>query len=159
MGSIPGSGRSPGEGNGNPPHYSCLENPIDRGAWRAAVHGVVKSRTQHAHTRAHTHTHTHHLSQEAFLNPLGALPCVPIGPCGCYQRIWDTLERAAHPAFRASEGNKQLKNQIRRQKCQNHSIWFVKRKSKVQLSKKAHVERANVRLSILTDVTREFNDR
>ena len=32
---IPGSGRSPGEGNGNPPHYSCLENPMDRGAWQA----------------------------------------------------------------------------------------------------------------------------
>ena len=39
MGSIPGSGRYPGEGNGNPLQYSCLENPTDRGAWRAAVHG------------------------------------------------------------------------------------------------------------------------
>ena len=39
-GSIPGSGRSPGEGNGNPLQYSCLENPMDRGAWQAAVHGV-----------------------------------------------------------------------------------------------------------------------
>ena len=36
---IPGSGRSPGEGNGNPLQYSCLENPMDRGAWWAAVHG------------------------------------------------------------------------------------------------------------------------
>ena len=42
---IPGSGRSPGEGNGNPLLYSCLENPIDRGAWWAKVHGVTKSRT------------------------------------------------------------------------------------------------------------------
>ena len=42
-GSIPqGSGRSPGEGNGNPLQYSCLENPMDRGAWRATVHGVTK---------------------------------------------------------------------------------------------------------------------
>ena len=39
----PGLGRSPGEGNGNPLQYSCLENPMDRGAWRAAVYGVVKS--------------------------------------------------------------------------------------------------------------------
>ena len=39
-GSIPGSGRSPGERNGNPLQYSCLENPTDRGAWRAIVHGV-----------------------------------------------------------------------------------------------------------------------
>ena len=42
LGSISGSGRSPGEGNGNPLQYSSLENPIDRGAWRATVHGVTK---------------------------------------------------------------------------------------------------------------------
>ena len=42
-GSIPGSGRSPGEGNGNPLQYSCLENPMDGGAWWASVHGVAKS--------------------------------------------------------------------------------------------------------------------
>ena len=41
-GSIPGSGRSPGEGNGNPLQYSCLENPTDGGAWWATVHGVAK---------------------------------------------------------------------------------------------------------------------
>ena len=41
LGSIPGSGRSPGEGNDNPLQYSCLENPMDRGAWQATVHGVV----------------------------------------------------------------------------------------------------------------------
>ena len=46
LGSIPGSGRSPGEGNGNPLQYSCLENPMDGGAWWATVHGVAKSRTQ-----------------------------------------------------------------------------------------------------------------
>ena len=43
---IPGSGRSPGEGRGNSLQYSCLENPMDRGAWQAAVHRVAKSRTQ-----------------------------------------------------------------------------------------------------------------
>ena len=43
LGSIPGSGRSPGEGNGNPLQYSCLENPMDGGAWWATVHGVTKS--------------------------------------------------------------------------------------------------------------------
>ena len=42
-GSIPGLGRSPGEGNGNPLQYSCLGNPMDRGAWWATVHGVAKS--------------------------------------------------------------------------------------------------------------------
>ena len=46
LGSIPGSGRSPGEGNGNPLQYSCLENPMDRGAWWATVHGVAKSQTR-----------------------------------------------------------------------------------------------------------------
>ena len=46
MGSIPGSGRSPGGGHGNPLQYSCLENPMDRGAWRATVHGVAKSQTR-----------------------------------------------------------------------------------------------------------------
>ena len=44
-GSIPGSGRSPGEGNGNLLQFSCLENPMDRGAWWAIVHGVTKSLT------------------------------------------------------------------------------------------------------------------
>ena len=42
---IPRSGRSPGEGNGNPLQHSCLENPMDRGAWQATVHGVTESDT------------------------------------------------------------------------------------------------------------------
>ena len=46
MGSIPELGKSPGERNGNLLQYSCLENPMDRGAWWATVHGVAKSRTQ-----------------------------------------------------------------------------------------------------------------
>ena len=45
-GLIPGSGRSPGEGNGNPLQYPCLENLMDRGAWWAAVHGVAKSQAR-----------------------------------------------------------------------------------------------------------------
>ena len=44
--SIPGSGRSPGTGNGNPLQYSCMENPMDRGAWWATVHGVSKNWTR-----------------------------------------------------------------------------------------------------------------
>ena len=56
-GSVPGSGRSPGGGNGSPLQYSCLGNPMDRGAWRAAVHRVVKSQVQlSVHTQTHTHT-------------------------------------------------------------------------------------------------------
>ena len=46
LGSIPGLGRSSGEGNGNPFQYSCLENPMEGGAWGATVHGVSKSQTQ-----------------------------------------------------------------------------------------------------------------
>ena len=46
LGSIPGLGKSPGEGNGNPLQYSCLENPTDRGVWQATYHGVAKSWTQ-----------------------------------------------------------------------------------------------------------------
>ena len=44
LGLIPGSGRSPGEGNGNPLQYSCLGNPKDRGAWQVTVHGVMRVR-------------------------------------------------------------------------------------------------------------------
>ena len=46
MGLIPWLGRSPGEGNGNPLQYSCLENSMERGAWQAAAHGVAKGQTQ-----------------------------------------------------------------------------------------------------------------
>ena len=46
LGSIPGSGRSPGEGNGSSLQYSCLGNLMDRGTWQATVHGVAKSQTQ-----------------------------------------------------------------------------------------------------------------
>ena len=62
-GLIPGSGRSPGGGHGNPLQYSFLENPMDGGAWQATGHRVAKSQTRlkrvgmHAHTHTHTHTH------------------------------------------------------------------------------------------------------
>ena len=46
LGSIPGLGRSSGEGNGSPLQYSCLENPMDGGAWKALVHGVAEGRTR-----------------------------------------------------------------------------------------------------------------
>ena len=57
--SIPGSGRSPGEGNGYPLQHSCLGNTMDRGAWQVTVHGVVKSWTRLSNSHTHTHTHTH----------------------------------------------------------------------------------------------------
>ena len=62
VGLIPGSGRSLGEGNGNPLQYSCLDNAMDKGAWWTVVHGSCKSWTWLSamcmHTRAHTHTYT-----------------------------------------------------------------------------------------------------
>ena len=66
-GSIPGLGRSPGEGNGNPLQYSCLENPMDRGAWQAIVHGVTKS---WARLSAHRQDEVLHIS----------VPSLPLGP-------------------------------------------------------------------------------
>ena len=54
MGSIPGMGKSPREGNGNPVQYSCLENSMDRGAWWATVHGVAKSWIQLKRPSMHT---------------------------------------------------------------------------------------------------------
>ena len=53
---IPGSEISPGRGNGNLLQCSCLENPMDRGTWRATFHGVAKSRTQLSNSNTHTHT-------------------------------------------------------------------------------------------------------
>ena len=52
-GLIPGLGRSPGEGHGNLLQYSCPENPMDRGAWQAIVHGIAKSQIQLKHLRKH----------------------------------------------------------------------------------------------------------
>ena len=64
-GSVPGLGRSPGEGNSSPYQYSCLENSMDRGAWPAIFHEVAKSQTQlnNLYTHTHTHTHTHSRDQ------------------------------------------------------------------------------------------------
>ena len=55
-GSIPGLGRSLGGGHGSPLQYSCLENPMDRGAWRAAVHRVTKSQTRLLRLSTHRHS-------------------------------------------------------------------------------------------------------
>ena len=61
MGSIPGLGRSPRRGNGNPLQYSCLENPMDRGAWRATVHGGARE----SEMTEQMSTNTHRISREA----------------------------------------------------------------------------------------------
>ena len=58
VGSSPGLGRFPGGGNGHPLQYSCLENPMDRGAWHLQSMGLQRVRHSCVHMRAHTHKHT-----------------------------------------------------------------------------------------------------
>ena len=69
MGSVPGLGRSPGEGNSNLIQYSCLENPMDRGAWQATVHRVTKIWTQLS-VYAILHIHLHIYNFTYFINSL-----------------------------------------------------------------------------------------
>ena len=75
MGLIPGSGRSIGEGNGNPLQHSFLGNPMERGAWRATLYRVAKSWTQLKRLSAHTHTHTQHTKMKMCLIPEPCFHC------------------------------------------------------------------------------------
>ena len=70
LGSVPGLGRFPGQGNGYPLQYSCLKNSIDWGAWWATVHGVAELDTTEQIAHTHTHTHTHRLGN---LEPVWAV--------------------------------------------------------------------------------------
>ena len=72
LGSIPGSGRSPGGGHGNPLQYSCLENPMDRGAWWAIVHKIAQNRTRLRQFSVHACRHT--LQGEERLLQMASLP-------------------------------------------------------------------------------------
>ena len=72
--SIPGLGRPPGVGNGNPFQYYCLENPMDRGPWWATVHEVAKSdMTKWLSMHAHTHAHTHRVDLQCYMLVSGVL--------------------------------------------------------------------------------------
>ena len=83
-GSVPGSGRSPGEWSGNPLQYSCLENPMDRGTWQATVYKVTKSQTRLKWLSLHTRTQTH-LGFKHELTGLGILK-----PTNCRWNLNDT---------------------------------------------------------------------
>ena len=78
LGSISGWGPSPGEGNGNPLQYSCLENPMDEGAWQATVHGVAKSRTRLSEFTLHDmYTWTHIRVCDSVCRSAGPALCEP----------------------------------------------------------------------------------
>ena len=87
LGSIPGSGRSPGEGNGNTLQYSCLENPTDQGAWWATVHGVAKSRTR---LSDFTSLHFRHIMTPPHLSSPDTL-CMWKGTKGCERTSFQRL--------------------------------------------------------------------
>ena len=93
LGLVPGLGRSPGEGNGNPLQYFCLENPMDRGTWWATVHGVTKGQTQLKWLSTHEYTkqtHRRRISSNGICRVRVGLSVqersaevLPGTPCGC----------------------------------------------------------------------------
>ena len=121
--SIPGLGRSPGEGNGNPPQYSCLENPMDRGGWRATVRRVIKqsvTRLSNSATTAAVHGAESallwaFLSTGAFLSTCSSLlrahrgpPCccpkaTSLEPGSCHSCTASCSPRASVPVFSTSQ--------------------------------------------------------
>ena len=99
-GSIPGLGRSPGGENGHPLQYSCLENPMDGGAWWATVHGVTESRTQHKQLRMHAHTMEENHCREETQGMLARVR----GQAGRWkvEQIRAQTQRKGEPAMRPS---------------------------------------------------------
>ena len=90
-GSIPGSGRAPGGGNGNPLQYSCLKNPVDRGAWQATVQSRKESdSTENTHTPKHTH------ADKDPGHPPKMLALIRMGE-GCYLHFHGRLDAALIP--------------------------------------------------------------
>ena len=84
LGLIPGSGRSPGGGHGNPLQYSCWENSMDRGAWGLTVHKVAK-RLSNSYTHTHTHTHTIRLYQPSEFMSKSKAHALPL-----FQNAWSS---------------------------------------------------------------------
>ena len=84
LGSIPGLGRSPGGGNGNPLQYSCLENPMNRRAWRAPVHKVTKSQTRLKQLSMHTYILSQFLFKLGWYFLRGEAVCMDL-KLACFQ--------------------------------------------------------------------------
>ena len=95
VGKIPGWGRSPGGGQGNPFRYSCLENPMDRGAWRGTVHRVTKSRTQLKWLSRHAQQENN-LGEQELRKPLppgnqSSLTSIQKSSCSLWKSFWKLL--------------------------------------------------------------------
>ena len=101
LGSIPGSGITPAEGNGNPLQYSCPENSMNKGAWRATVHGVVNNQTWLSHSHFHFHVHQVSDAIQPAHPPLPLLSCPQFFPTsGSFQMSW--LFTSSGPSIGAS---------------------------------------------------------
>ena len=101
-GSIPGSGRSPGEENNNPLQYSCLENPMDRGAWQATVHGVAKT----GHHLATKPPPFYLISQGPLVSVWELLQARPRGGGGLHREHAGEIQHSSYtvPQFRRLRG-------------------------------------------------------
>ena len=124
MGSVPKSGGSPGEGHGNPLQYSCLENSMDRRAWRATVHGVAKNRIW---LSAHAHTHTqsqlrHFTSVHQLTYPNAMLP----GTSWYQSTKTPVLPRKEKRHWLMERGEKKPKKEIKDWQSQNCYCWIFK---------------------------------
>ena len=107
LGLVPGLGRSPGEGNGNPLQYFCLENPMDRGTWWTTVHGVTKGQTQLKWLSTHEYTkqtHRRRISSNGICRVRVGLSVqersaevLPGTPCGCRPGGLPQLRSQAFP--------------------------------------------------------------
>ena len=113
--SVPGSGRSPGGGHENPPQYSCLENPTDRGAWRATVHGVTQSQTGRSNYAQTQHRWTISCNrlntvESEYTTPPGHQLCTPAlsGLTGCCPL--PSIMREHHPPCIIGRGKDQIQN-------------------------------------------------
>ena len=131
VGSIPGSGRSPGGRHGNPLHYSCLENCMDRGAWQATVHRVAKSQTRLKQLYTHTHRAVTQLHVRCMLS------------CSSHILLFATVWTIVH---QPADGNcsHEIKRQLLLGRKAATNLDSILKSSKITLPTKVHIVRAMV---------------